>query len=161
MNTDNRGIGEAAWWVFKLKLQLMGMSECAIKLDLYHHPTVGKQGVWGRWNQLQEQALFDVSGKQSIVMRGTCNTSNPIEANMNKKLKNGCGMSLPYMALSTYAQNTMTNLCKNMAPKFGFSVVGDQLGLDRSTHHFKVSGSFGAECTGLAMFYAVYVLLSQ
>lgn len=154
MNTDIAAVGRAAWTVVKLKLEMIGMEVFADKLEYYHHPETGKQGVWGRWNHLQEQGVMNAScafgDNTPCVMYGTRNDSNALESNVNKKLKVGTGMSLPYGALCNYSNNIMTSMCRNMAPMFGFSVVPDQLGEDRQTHHFKRSGSHGAETTGFS-----------
>ena len=152
MNHDDCGVGLAAWYMVHLKLKLMGMETCSKHLERYHHPVKGLQGTWGRWNQLQEQAeppYFTGEDNPSLVMYGTCNNANPIEANMNKKLKIGTGMSMPYGALSIACQNVMTNLCRKMAAAFGFSVIGDQLGQCTETHHFKKSGAYGSDVTGI------------
>ena len=153
MNHDDAGVGRAAWYVFMMKAKLVGLESCTDKLQKFHDPEFGLQGVWGRWMHRQEQeVLEDVEneGDQTWeVMYGTCNTSNPIEARINKSIKIGTGTSLPYGALSTKAQNVMTTITRDMAPVFGFSLVGDHIGQNKGTHHFKKSGSFGAEKTGL------------
>jgi hypothetical protein len=151
MNHDDEGVGLGAWYMFLSKLKLMGMHTCATHVQHYHHPQSGQQGSWARWNQLQEQAVppfYTGEPNPPLVMHGACNTANPIEANMNKKLKIGTGMSLPLGALATAAQNIMTNMCRKMCPSFGFSLVPDQLGQCTETHHFKSSGAFGSDLTG-------------
>ena len=133
-----------------VKCRLLGLETCAVKLEFYHNPEHGRQGVWGRWNQLQEQALPVKAGMKEVppqVMRGTCNSANPIEAQVNKKLKEGTGASCPYGALTTKAQNILTDQCRDMAAETGFSVVADQLGQDTQSHHYKSSGKFGSEVT--------------
>jgi hypothetical protein len=146
MNVDDPGVAVAAWYMFTLKCKLMGLDRLVEKINYYHHPITGRQGVWGRSNQVQEQAICDVC--KIIVLDGIRLDSNCIEANMNKKLKLGTGKSLPYGALVTAAQLTMTNLDRNQAPTLGFSVVGDQLGQCSESVIAKPCNAFGADTTG-------------
>ena len=123
---------------------MIGLFQIIEKLNYYHHPRTGQQGMWGCWNQLQELE----NGDQLRLMHGVCNTANGIEGRMNKALKNATGMSLPFGALCTAAQNCLTSLTRTMAIDFGFSLVLDQLGHCKKSLHNKPSGSFGSEKTG-------------
>jgi hypothetical protein len=146
MNVDDPGVAKAAWYLFTLKCKLMGLHKLVGKINYYHHPVTGKQGMWGRSNQAQEQAIYNVC--RTIILHGIRLDSNCIEANMNKKLKLGTGKSLPYGALVTAAQLTMTNLDRNSAARLGFSVVGDQLGQCDESVKNKACCAYGADTTG-------------
>ena len=145
MNTDSAAIGNACWLMIVHKANMIGLFEMMYKLTHYHHPRTGQQGMWGRWNQLQE---MEEGINEPRLMYGVSNTSNGIEGRMNKALKRATGMSLPFGALCTAAQNCLTSLTRTMATDVGFSVVPDQLGHCTETLHNKSSGSYGAEKTG-------------
>ena len=151
MNTDDPKIGLLCWKMLLMKARLLRMEKFAAHIDRFHHPKTGRQGTWGRWNQVQEQAIGrggpDDYGLDTAVAYGTTSTSNPLEARMNKLMKIACGTSMSYGALSTKAQFMCTNLSQDMS-ELGFSLVADQQGQCAKAAHRKPSGMPGTQPTG-------------
>ena len=174
IQTDCPVLGAAAWAIILRKCEVYGLTGLGEHFERYHNPRTGRQGVWGRWNHVQEEAQPHPPDNQSPgattcvpcessssvesppfrplhtihqVTRGTAGTSNPLEGNMNKKLKIGAGMSLPYGVLTTMAQHVMTALSEDMAA-LEFSVVPDQQGECTRSFHPKQSGPWNTQKTG-------------
>jgi hypothetical protein len=130
---------------------MMGMQDFSVHLDRYHNPRTGRQGVWGRWNMVQEQALHPDGSEPDPdivhVTRGHASTSNGCEGRVNKRIKEGTGQALPLLALVTKAQRIMTNLDQDMTG-IRYSLVADQQGECKKTKHPKQAGAKGAQTTG-------------
>ena len=175
MNTDHPGVGILAWEMVLRKLKLIGMLRFALRLNKFHHPVTGRQGTWGRWNMVLEQALPETmedmednrnycsshatvprttvrprrqARNPTSVIYGTSSTSNPLEGRMNKLMKIATGTSMSYGPLSSKAQNMCTSLSRTMT-EIVFSLVGDQQGECKQTHHRKESGRRGVQKTGV------------
>jgi hypothetical protein len=146
INTDDEQIGLVAWNLFLRKARLLGMDSFAAHMTRYHHPQTGRQGVWGRWNMLQEQAGEPEDFSRSVAY-GNASTSNGCEGLINKCLKLETKTSLAYGTLIARAQNACSNLGKNLT-EVGFSVISDQQGECLAKKHNKLSGRQGTEKTG-------------
>jgi hypothetical protein len=153
MQTDDAKVGKAAWQMVLRKARLyFDSNDAATKLERYHNPVSGRQGVWGRWNMLQEGAMcagetvYDAIPHHAVAY-GASSTSNAIEGRFNKEIKNGTRMSMAYAPLITKAGKVMTNLGKDLTG-VQFSIIEDQLGSCAKTRHDKMSGPIGTQQTG-------------
>lgn len=154
LQTDCPTIGRAAWALVLQKCDVYELHGLRDHLERYHNPETGRQGVWGRWNHIQQKATMPVNENLVTalttvgdVTRGTASTANGIEGSMNKWLASYTKMSLAYGPLITTAQTCMTNLGYKLSV-VGFSVVPDQQGLCTIIQHSKKSGRQGAPQTG-------------
>jgi hypothetical protein len=165
IHTDCPEIGRTIWRLVLLKCDLYGLPGLREHFERYHNPVTGRQGVWGRWNHVQEEGLAELQcgecahpavpttehpmGKHTVhdVTRGTAGTSNPLEGRMNKALGVGLNQSWAYGTLVTKAQHVLTNLGKDMA-NLGFSLVPDHQGECVRTSHTKKSGRKNSQKTG-------------
>jgi hypothetical protein len=57
MQTDCPVIGRAVWALVLLKCAVYRLDNLANHFERYHNPTTGRQGVWGRWNHVQDKPL--------------------------------------------------------------------------------------------------------
>jgi hypothetical protein len=149
---DDPKVGLMAWSLMIMKMEWMGMKTFALHLIKFHHPVTGRQGAWGRWNNVQEVALADVDeddivGTNTKVVYGSSSTSNPCEARVNKLMKLATGTSMSYGCLCTKAQRMCTSLSRDLT-EVVHSVIGDQQGECKKTGHRKQSGALHAQKTG-------------
>ena len=154
LQTDCPVVGRATWNLVLLKCDVYELHGLREHFERYHNPCTGRQGVWGRWNHIQQlaTACLNASSVESPttiwdVTRGTASTANGIEGRMNKWISLYTRMSLAFGPLTTYAQNGMTNLSCNLS-EVEFSVVPDQQGECKYTVHSKKSGRPGVQETG-------------
>jgi hypothetical protein len=155
LQTDCPVVGRAAWALVLLKCDVYELHGLRDHLERYHNPCTGRQGVWGRWNHIQQMAHAlgfaednDTPTTVWDVTRGSASTANGIEGLMNKWLSMYTRVSLAYGPLTTHAQNCMTNLSYKLT-EIEFSLVPDQQGECLYTAHSKKSGRPGVQETGM------------
>jgi hypothetical protein len=138
---DDRLVGIHSWELLLRKARLIGMDTFAVHLNRFHNPVTGRQGTWGRWNNVQEGHAVEgqVGFDDVTVVYGSSSTSNGLEGRINKRLKIATGTTMSYGPLTTRAQICLTSLSRDLE-EIRYSSVGDQQGECGLTFHPKQSG---------------------
>ena len=147
--TDCPRIGQLAFDFIIARAELLGMNTFAYKIKKYHGPIHGRQGPWGRWNEVLEDEV-PASGEDTYsvtVQRGAASSSNALEGGINKKMKIATGCSLPFSTLLLKALAMCSNLT-NKLDFVGFSLFSNYMGDCQYVTHSKQSGRKSAQQTG-------------
>jgi hypothetical protein len=147
--TDCPLIGQLAFDLIVERSNLLEMCTFSTKIIRFHAPVGGRQGPWGRWNEVLEDKV-PTSGEDTYsvtVQRGAASSSNALEGGINKKMKIATGCSLPFSTLLLKAQAMCSNLTKKL-DYVGFSLRPDYMGDCDYVTHSKQSGRKSAQQTG-------------